>query len=412
MGRVIGECETMNSKRPLRDTRGSGLIWLIAAYMMVQPLATDLYLPSLPHIAAYFRASPALVQQTLSIFVLGFAGLQLVSGPLSDHLGRRPVLLMGMVIYILASIACAFAPTLDALIFGRFVQAIGCCTVVVVARTIVHDVYPDAEGAHVMARVSSFYALAPLLGPLAGAYLQVTFGWRAAFVVYSLTGIALVALTLIYLKETHIRKNAQAFAVGRIAVNYFRLIRNPVFWSYTLHGALSFGSIFIFLSGSSFLLINVFKVPTMYTGIFFACGATGYLVGTIVCRRQLRRHGIDRTLSTGSYIAFIACLIYPSFAVAGMANWSTLLIGNCLVMFAHGINFPCAQSGAVTPFPGNTGAAAALMGSFSMVLAFGLGTLVGVTYNGTPFPIAFILAVTGGALLLCNHLMGRFRKPE
>lgn len=400
----------MHSRLRAGDTHDrTEFIWLIAVCMMIQPLATDLYLPSLPHIAAYFQASPAMVQQTLSLFVLGFAGLQLVSGPLSDRFGRRPVLMTGLVVYVLASIACAFSPTLDSLIVGRIVQAIGCCTVVVVARSIVHDVYPGVEGPHILARISSFYALAPLLGPLVGACLQVWFGWRAAFFVYSLTGVLLAGIIFFRLEETHTQKHTQAFALSRFVGNYLRLVKSPVFWAYTLPGALSFGSIFIYLSGGAFVLINVFQVPTKYSGIFFACGALGYMAGTMICRRHLRHYGINQTLRFGGNLAFAACLVYPIFVAAGLAHWTTFLLGQCLVMLAHGINFPCAQSGAVAPFSGNTGTAAALMGSIAMVLAFGLGTLLGATYDGTPFPMGFILAATGASLFLCNHLLARFR---
>lgn len=394
---------------PAGGRQQAGLLWLVASCLMLQPLATDLYLPSLPHIARHFGAAPAAVQQTLSLFVLGFALLQLVSGPLSDRFGRRPVLISGLILYALASLACVFAPTLEVLVAGRFLQAIGCCTVVVVARAMVHDIYPDAEGAHVLARISTFYALAPLLGPLLGAYLQVSHGWRAAFVVYSLAGGLLTAIAYFRLRESNGLQHRPALTPARLAGAYLRVMGQPVFWAYTLPGALSFGSIFIFLSGGSFLLINVFGVPTQYTGLFFACGAAGYMGGTLVCRKRIVRYGVRRTLQLGGRLAFLACLVYPLFVAAGLAHWSTFLLGQCLVMFAHGINFPCAQSGAVTPFPAQAGTAAALMGCLVMVAAFGLGALVGGSYNGTPYPLGILLAATGIALFASVRGLERFR---
>ena len=162
------------------------LLWLITGSLMLQPLSTDLYLASLPHLTSYFSATPAAVQQTLSMFVIGFGSAQLLSGPLSDRYGRRPVLVGGLATYLLASLACALAPSLSLLVAGRFIQAVGCCTAVVVARAIIRDAYAPAEGARMLAKASSLLSLVPIFGPIAGSYLQVGFGWRAAFGVHAL----------------------------------------------------------------------------------------------------------------------------------------------------------------------------------------------------------------------------------
>lgn len=386
-----------------------GLVWLLAGCMMTQPLSTDLYLPSLPHIAAAFGASPASAQKTLSLFMLGFASVQLLSGPLSDRWGRRPVLLAGFLVFILASLACTLAPTLDLLILGRFVQAVGCCTIVVVARAVINDTHPGIGGALVMARVSSIYALGPICGPLLGGYLQLAFGWRAAFVVLSLLGIALGVLSFFRLPETNRGRDFRALNPGRFIENYGKIARSARFWAYALPGALSFGSIFVYLSGSAFLLIDVFFVPTAYVGACFALGAGGYWCGTIVCRRHLHRHGIDRTVRLGANASFAACLTFPLLVVGGFAHWATLLFTQCLVMLAHGINFPCAQVAAVAPFPSNAGAAAALMGAIVILFSFVVGMLVGATYDGTPYPIGMALTVIGLLTLACNRGLEKFR---
>jgi DHA1 family bicyclomycin/chloramphenicol resistance-like MFS transporter len=177
--------------RPVREPMSATtLLWLVTGCMMLQPLSTDLYLASLPGMALDFGVSPAAVQQTLSLFVFGFGTAQLISGPLSDRYGRRPVLIGGLALYLVSGLACALAPSLGWLIAARFVQAIGCCTAVVVARAIIRDAYSPAEGARVMARALSLLALAPILGPILGGYLQVGFGWRAAFVALALAGLA------------------------------------------------------------------------------------------------------------------------------------------------------------------------------------------------------------------------------
>jgi DHA1 family bicyclomycin/chloramphenicol resistance-like MFS transporter len=372
------------------------LLWLIAGSLMLQPLSTDLYLASLPHLATDFGVTPAAVQQTLSLFVIGFGVAQLISGPLSDRFGRRPVLLWGLAIYITASFACALAPTLSLLIAARFVQAIGCCTAVVIARAMVRDAYVPAEGARMLAKASSLLALAPLFGPVLGGYLQVWFGWRAAFIFHTLFGVALMMTTARLFRETNLHLNPEATRIGRLFATYCRIASADSFWAWTLPGALSYAAIFTFISGSSFVLIDVLGVPTHLYGYCFAFGVTGYLIGTIVCRRLLARLGLARAMMVGVSLSLFSGLSFAALMLSGLHHWSVVLLCQFLTMGAHGINFPCAQSGAVAPFPREAGAAAGLLGFFTMVAALVTGTWVGMSHDGTLQP----LALTSAAICL------------
>ncbi len=172
------------------------LIALVGLCFMLQPLATDAYLPSLPGLARTFDAGIATVQLTLSLFVLTFGALQLVAGPLSDRFGRHPLLVGGLALYVVASLACALAPTLGSLIVARVFQAAGCCTCLAVARAIVRDVFTPQAGARAIAQASSILAAAPLLGPILGGALEVRFGFRAIFVVLAIFAGGLLVLTL------------------------------------------------------------------------------------------------------------------------------------------------------------------------------------------------------------------------
>jgi DHA1 family bicyclomycin/chloramphenicol resistance-like MFS transporter len=371
------------------------ILWLIAGSLMLQPLSTDLYLASLPHLATDFGVTPAAVQQTLSLFVIGFGVAQLISGPLSDRFGRRPVLLWGLAIYIVASLACALAPTLELLIVMRFVQAIGCCTAAVIARAMVRDAFAPADGARMLAKASSLLALAPIFGPILGGYLQVGFGWRAAFVFHTLFGIALLATTARLFRETNLHPNPDATRIGPLFATYCRIASADFFWAWMLPGALSYAAIFVFISGSSFVLIDVLGVPTHYYGYCFAFGVTGYLAGTIICRRLLAHWGLPRAMMAGATLSLFSGLLFATLVLSGIQHWSVVLICQFLTMGAHGINFPCAQSGAVAPFPREAGAAAGLLGFFTMVVALTTGTWVGMSHDGTLTPLALTSAVIG-----------------
>jgi DHA1 family bicyclomycin/chloramphenicol resistance-like MFS transporter len=386
------------------------LLWLVTGCLMLQPLSTDLYLASLPNLASDFATTPAAVQQTLSLFVFGFGTAQLVSGPLSDRYGRRPVLIGGLFLYLLAGFACALAPSLDMLVAARFAQAIGCCTAVVVARAIVRDAYSPVDGAHVMAKASSLLALAPILGPILGGYLQVSFGWRAAFVALALAGVAVWIAALRRLKESNGEPNLKAMQLGNLVATYRDVVRTPAFWAYALPGSISYASIFVFISGTPFVLIKVLGVPTQYYGYLFAIGVLGYLGGTLICRRLLGRIGMARVLALGSTVGMLGGLGFLLLVLAGVSHWTLVVGAQFVVMTAHGINFPCTQSGSMAPFPEKAGAAAGLFGCLVMYAALAAGTWVGGSHDGTLLPLASISATVGVILFVSARILARFGK--
>lgn len=386
------------------------LLWLVTGCLMLQPLSTDLYLASLPGMAGDFGVSPAAVQKTLSLFVFGFGTAQLIGGPLSDRYGRRPVLIGGLSVYLLAGLACALTPSLDWLVAARFVQAIGCCTAVVVARAIIRDAYSPAEGARVLAKASSLLALAPIFGPILGGYLQVAFGWRAAFVALALAGLTVWVAALRLLKESNSQPNPDAMRLGNLAGTYRDVLRTPAFWAYALPGAISYASIFVFISGTPFVLIRVLGVATQYYGYLFAFGVCGYLSGTLICRRLLGSIGVARALALGTTIGLLGGLGFLLLVLTGLSHWTLVVLAQFVVMTAHGINFPCTQSGSLAPFPEKAGAAAGLFGCMVMYAALATGTWVGGSHDGTLLPLASISATVGVILFASARLLARYGK--
>ncbi len=392
---------------PLPQFVHAPILVLVTAMLMMQPLSTDLYLASLPSLATVFAVPVSTVQLTLSLFVIGFGSAQLIVGPLSDRYGRRPVLLAGLATYLIASLLCGLSPTIDMLIAARFVQAIGCCTAVMIARAIVRDAYPPEYSARVIARASTWLSMAPIIGPVLGSVLQVSLGWRAAFAVLGLFSATLLVVCVLRLPETNEHKNPNATHLSGLLENYRQVMGSHDFWSHVLPSALSYGGIFMFISGSSFILIKVLGVPTQWFGVCFAVAVSGYMTGTLVCRRLLMTITGAQALRIGTACALAGGCFFLIATWLGFWHWSMVVMSMFITMASHGIIFPVTQAGAVAPFPKQAGTAAGLMGSIMMLCAFLVGSLVGATHNGTLYPMAAISCCIGALNFITVRIMAR-----
>ena len=380
------------------------LLPLIVVLLMLQPLSTDLYLSSLPHLQNSFSASLPTVQLTLSIFVLLFGFAQLPMGALSDRFGRRPSLLFGLLLYLISSIFCMLASSITLLILGRALQAIGCCSAIVNARAIIRDSYTPLEAPRVVARASTWLSLAPILGPIIGSYLQVYCGWQGAF--YALTIYSAIILFLLYrcLPETNQHQNKQATQLQGITENIRYVLGSSIFWQYAITGALSYASIFCFIAGSSFALITVLKVPTAYFGYCFALGVSGYWLGALCCQKMLSRIEANTTLKIGTSIGIFAALIFLSAVSFNLMHSLTVILPMFLIMFAHGINFPVCQAKTLAPFAKQAGTAAGLLGTLFMLAAFITGSLLSFFKQNTLLPLASACSI----IALSNFVFTRY----
>lgn len=374
---------------------GAGLLFLLTGFLALQPLSTDLYLASLPALRAHFGDSVSAVQLTLSAFLGGFAVSQLIAGPLSDRFGRRPVAVWGCSLYVGASLAGALAPTMAVLVGARVLQAIGVCCTVVSARAIVRDLYESEAGARVLSRALAWMGVAPIAAPIAGGLLQSALGWRAGFVALTLVGAILLAATLRGLAETNRHLDPSAIDLGALARNYARIASSRRFWEYALPVTGSYSALVCFLSGSSFVLIEIFGVAEHRFGFVFALVTSGYLLGTMAVRPLLGRLGLVNAIRVGATVAMLSGAAMALLALAGVRSIPAVLVPMFLVVASHGFIQPCCQIGAIDPFPRQAGAAAALMGFTMLAVAAAAGWAVGAMHDGTTRPLA--LGVAGCA---------------
>jgi len=384
---------------------------LLTALVALGPISTDMYLPSLPILSRTFAASPAQVQLTLSMFLAGFACAQLVYGPLSDRFGRRWVVFGGLCLYLAASAACALAQSIDQLIAARFVQAVGACAGPVLGRAVVRDLFGRAQAAKMLAYMGTAMGLVPAAAPILGGYLTLWYGWRGNFVVLTAVAVILVFAVLAILRETNPHLDPTATRADRLVRNYASLFRHRLYLGYVLAAAGTYGGLFAFLSGSSFVLIDFLGVAVESYGLYFAIIVVGYMIGTVLVARLTPRFGLDVMILAGLFIGAAAGAAGLALAAFGADHATAVIAPQFVYMIGLGIVLPNAVAGAIAPFPRMAGVASALFGFAQMGLAALGGIAAGAFHDGTQMPMVtaiLVMAITAlaGYLLLAWPVRG------
>lgn len=355
----------------------AALAVLVVALTSLGPLSTDFYLPALPAIARALHTDSAGVQLTLSVYLLGFGAGQLLVGPLSDRFGRRPVMLWGMLVFLLSTLACVFAESLAVLVGARLLQAFGACAGPVLGRAVVRDLYGPAESARMLSHVSTATALAPLLAPLFGGWLTAAWGWRATFVVLAVYAVLLMLAVAMLLRETNRHPDADAMRPGRMLANYRTLLADPAYRGALLIGCGAFAALFAFISGSPFVFIEHFGLSPQQMGLAFGLNVTGFMIGTTLSARHSRRLGPARLIRYGAWIGAACGVLLAALAYAGPQHLAAVMLPMWGVTAAIGLILPNATALGLAGYPRMAGAAASLMGFVQMGLGAGAGMLVG-----------------------------------
>jgi MFS transporter, DHA1 family, multidrug resistance protein len=366
---------------------------LLTAIVGVGALSIDMFLPSLPTIAAIFGTGAATAQLTVTLFLAGLAVSQLVWGPLSDRLGRRRVLLAGLSVYTVAGVACAFVPGIRALIVARVVQALGAGSGPVIARAVVRDLYEPARAARILAAMGTAQALTPIVAPVLGGWVHALAGWQTVFVVQGVFGAAFLLTAARVVPETNVYAGARGDAPteGRLAA----LLGPPRYLAYVAVAALMFGGQFAFITGSSFALIGLLGVsPTTY-GLCFAAVATGLMAGNFVSVKIGARFGIDTMLRAGTLIGAVAGGVMASLAWAGVASVASVIAPMFGFAFGLGFVLPNAAAGAIGPFPRMAGLASAVLGFVQLTGSAIYALAISHFHDDTLRPMATGVAVAG-----------------
>jgi MFS transporter, DHA1 family, multidrug resistance protein len=370
---------------------------LLAFLTSFGPLSIDLYVPSMPAIATALAAPPAHVQLTISLYLIGFAIGQIIYGPLSDRIGRKPIIIISFALYGAATLICLVSGSIIMLIAGRFLQALGVAGCWVAVRAVVRDLYEGARAGRQLSTMSVLMGFAPLVAPLIGGALQTAFGWRAGFVFLIAAAALAGVLAWRLLPETHHTRTAASFA--GLLRNYHRVGTNSVFLANVAVGAVAYAGLFAWVAGSPFVLQFIFGFSPLTFAIAYAASCLGFVAGSMLATRLVMRLGLDRTAGLGARV----CAGAAALMLLGATGWfseSVLVAAAALYLLGLGLIQSQMIAAALTPFPDDAGTASALIGFAQQCAGAIVGAFVGALAGASVWPMAIGLSFTGGGALI------------
>jgi DHA1 family bicyclomycin/chloramphenicol resistance-like MFS transporter len=385
--------------------RNAIVLGLLAA---VGPFAIDMYLPALPTIAEDLGASTAATQMTLTAFFVGFGLSQLAYGPVTDMLGRKPPLYFGLGLFLLGSIVCGLAQSIEWLIAFRLIQGIGAASVMVVPRAVIRDLHTGVEATRLMSTVMLVLSVSPILAPVTGSALIVPFGWRAVFAAVMIVSVLALALVAFVLPETWPKERRVKSEIASVLSGYGYLLRHPRFLGLTFIGGLGMASFFSFLASSSFIYIDHFGLTPTEFSLAFSVNAIGFIGASQFSATLGMRFGIARVVSAA--VAAYALLAVVLFAVtlAGVDDLAVLMVLLFLAFAWLGLVIPSTMVLALDDHGPIAGMASALGGTLQMVTGGVMIVIVSAFYDGTALPmVTMIAACAVGAFILSRLTLRR-----
>jgi len=367
----------------------------------VGPFAIDMYLPALPTIAADLHASTSTTQMTLMAFFVAMGVCQIAYGPISDMVGRKAPLYFGLTLFVIGSIGCGLAPSIEWLIFGRFVQGIGAASVMVIPRAIIRDLHTGVEATRLMALVMLVFSVSPMLAPLTGSGLIAVFGWRSVFVAVTIGALIGFLLIAVFLQETRPVEKRTQVGIGSVLAGFGRLLGDRRFLSLTFIGGLGISSFFAFLASSSFVYIDHYGLTPTQFSLAFAVNAFGFIGSSQFAARLGGRFGMSRVVLTAVISFATFALILLAVTAAGVDRLPVLMILLFISFASLGLVIPSTMVLALEDHGPIAGLASSLGGTLQMVTGGLMIAIVSVFFNGTSLPmVAVIAACSVGALIL------------
>ena len=381
--------------------RDYGFLGLLAAITLINPLSIHFYLPALPAIKSAFAVSSATAQLTFSISMFTLAAVTLAVGSLSDGLGRKPVLLGGIVLFVAGSLICAVAERIEVLILGRLLQATGAAGGLVLARAIARDVFGLDRLTQIIALLTMAYVMGPLLAPPLGGALVDGLGWRSIFWFAGGAGVLLAVFSIFLIPET--RAAGQRIAGSRAMLGaYGRLFVQRRFTLYVLHSGVVSGAFFAVATSASFLMNETLQRPAAEYGLYFMFFPAGYLVGNFIAARFGLRVPIHRMLMAGSLLCLAGAVALAATCWLDGPTPLGIFVPGFVMTLSQGLALPSAQSGAIAVDKDLAGTASGIGVFMQMFFGAAASQLTGLFADGTANPMIFVVLPLAAAALAAS----------
>ncbi|HEV3185168.1 MAG TPA: multidrug effflux MFS transporter [Xanthobacteraceae bacterium] len=387
------------SHQAAADTGGTArrVLILLVAMAAIGPMALNILTPAIPGLAVTFAAEPAAVQLTLSLYLFGLAVSQLVMGPLSDRFGRRPVVLGGLILAVVSSVAALAATSIEALVVARIVQAVGVSTGVVVGRAIIRDLYDRDHAAAMIGVVTAATVVAPMLAPMIGGFLDTALGWQAIFAFVGLVSAATLVGAIFSLAET--QTAAMSGGIVRFLIEARLLVSTRQFCGYALCVAANSAMFFVYIGGAPHVVVTIMGRSSAVYGVWFALTSVGYMAGNFFAAKTSARFGVDRMIWWGTLISLIGVAIEVAL-VLGVPDGgpAIIFVPQILISFGSGWLMPNALAGAVSVRPQAAGTASGFTGFLQMGLGGLSAQAVSHLLEGATTALPMVLAILAFAL--------------
>jgi len=398
---LTGQVDDSTQSVLLQRITLTGLVAMMA-------VSTDLYLPAIPQLIENLGASISQGQLTLSVFLMGFAVGQLFYGGISDRYGRKPVLYLGLGVYLFATLTCIIAADINSLIAARFVQGIGGASAPVLARAMVIDSHNRIDAARIMASIAGAMALVPAIAPVFGSWLLYFFDWRSHFVLLLILGI-FTFTGVTRLQESCKTIGTEILKLSSVFSQFSLCLGNRSFVGFALCGGATYAAMFCYISTSSFLVIGLLGLAPEYFGYTFMVVVFGYITGAMTSSRLVSSRGIIQVLALGQSVGLLAAGLLLVLALFEIHRLIPLLVAFFLVFMAGGLSLSVSQMGAIAELPKAAGKASSVFGFIQIAFASVLGYVVGLLYNNTLLPtaagviVAVLISATGYLIIRNTH---------